>query len=161
MSVRALHLVGDHHVGVQIRVTGAAVPMVKGRGDHALSSDLGTTLRPGPGKQHPLLQEGQDVVDGSPVRLGHGLLLNRAREGPQHTGRFRHGEGEVEPGHRDRTRAVVLAGLDLGHRTGVRLLVEIGRQRRDTGRDPLLHRRKGRIGPPQRHPGERISPGTE
>jgi hypothetical protein len=122
---------------------------------------LGTPSRPSASEQHPLLNKREDVVDGGPVRLGYGLLLNRAREGPQHTGRFRHSEGEVEPGHRDRTRAVALGGLDLGHRTRPRLLVEIAWKRRDPGSDPLVHRRELRIRTPQGLAGERIPAGSK
>jgi hypothetical protein len=62
-----LDLVGDGDVGVQIGVTGAAVPMRERCRDQTMDVDLPHTLRPLPGEQGVLLDEGQGIAYGRVV----------------------------------------------------------------------------------------------
>jgi hypothetical protein len=61
--VEGLDLVGHRHVGVQIRVAGAAVPVGERSGDKASDIDLADALRPGPGERSMLLNERQRIRD--------------------------------------------------------------------------------------------------
>ena len=66
-SVEGLHLVRDCDVGVQIRVASPAVPVGKRGRNQAADVDLPDPLRPSPGEQGVLLNEGQRVRDRSLV----------------------------------------------------------------------------------------------
>jgi hypothetical protein len=65
--IKGLHLVCHRHVGVQIRITRPAVPVGERGSDQASDVDLPDALRPGPGEQGMLLDEGQSVLHGSVV----------------------------------------------------------------------------------------------
>ena len=60
--VKGLHLVGDGDVGVQIGVTGAAVPVGERGRDQPGDIDLPHPLRPLPGEQRMLLDEAQSIA---------------------------------------------------------------------------------------------------
>ena len=77
--VQGLHLVRHRHMGVQIRITGPAVPMGE-RGRHqAADVDLPDPLRTGPGEQRLLLNEPQRI----PHRGLMGLLDDRRDGGSE------------------------------------------------------------------------------
>jgi len=56
--VRALRPVGDHHVGVQVRVVLAGVPVVERGSDHAVDVDLGGAVGADPGAGDVPLEQG-------------------------------------------------------------------------------------------------------
>ena len=63
LLVRTLHLVGDRHVRVQIRITDARVPVVEDRRGDAERVDLRLSDVTGPGQRRVLLQPLERVVD--------------------------------------------------------------------------------------------------
>jgi hypothetical protein len=65
--VEGLHLVRDRDMGVQIRVSGAAVAVGERGRDQATHVDLPDPLWPGPSEQSMLLDEGQCVLYGGVV----------------------------------------------------------------------------------------------
>ena len=115
--VGALDPVGDDHMGVQVRVTVAGVPMVEPRCEHPAGTDLHGPLGADTREQGPVLNQPEDVDDRGVMRAGHrgpGLL---AAQTPQDAGRLRDRERQVEPGHHPRRiRLRPQAQRDPGHR---------------------------------------------
>lgn len=107
--MQSLDAVGDHDVGVQMRVTGAGVVMVvAGRdqpGDVGLDDGAVPVRGAGAGSRDLAFHEGEYLVDRLVVRLGDQRLRARVGHCPQRRDRLRHGEREVEPGNRMPGRA--------------------------------------------------------
>ena len=133
--VQALDFVRDHQVGVQVRVTGAGVPVVERGRDRSPNRDLRDTLTPDASEQRVRLDQLKALRYGVAVRGGDAGLRGRISQCPQHADRLRHRERQVEPGHRDRGPPAVLLGLDAGDRGDPFGLRQVGRQRDDAGRD--------------------------
>ena len=68
-SVEGLHLVSDSHMGVQVRVAGAAVAVGERGCDQPLHVDLPYPVGAGAAKQGVSFDEAQRVGDGGPVGL--------------------------------------------------------------------------------------------
>ena len=88
-----LDLVADHHVRMQVRVTGTGVVVVVGGGDDTANVDLGDRAvacgRAGAGGGDLTLHEGDHVGNGVMVGLGDQGLRACVSDGPQHAGGFR------------------------------------------------------------------------
>ncbi|OIQ85148.1 hypothetical protein GALL_330100 [mine drainage metagenome] len=160
-TVRALDLVRDHHMGVQVRIPGPGVPVVKRRGQHPTRRALLTPTRASPSEQGRPLDEPQRVLDRGPVGCQDRAPGRVVGHRPQRRDRLRWRERQIEPRHRARVRLSQLHtgdGLDCrrpplgGHRVG-----ELG----ELGRDALGDRGEHRVRAPQRRPGHRIPAGAE
>ncbi len=104
---------GDHHVGVQVRVTGAGVVVVEHGHRQAPGGELGDAALPRPGQRGVLLQHRQRGV---PRRLMRGPDRRAHRrpviDGPDQRGGLDRGEHDIEPGDGGPCPAG-LGGLDL------------------------------------------------
>ena len=110
------HLVGDDHVGVELRVSGARVVVVVGDGGDSGDADLGhgavAVGDAGPGGGDLALEEVEHVGDRRVMRLRDPLLGGRVGDSPQHRHRLRDAEGEVEARHRLAHAGSGLLGFD-------------------------------------------------
>ncbi len=162
--VGALHPVGDHDMGVQVRVVVAGVPVVERRGDHPPGLHLRHAVRADPGPGHVPLHDREDVGDGLPVRGVDRVAGRIVGQRPQHADRLRDREGAVEPGHR--AAPVGTGGVDVrgaaqggaGHRVGA-----VGEQSRHLRRRHLRPGRQavavGQAGEAAAQPGARRGAG--
>jgi hypothetical protein len=87
-SVEGLHLVGNRDVGVQVGVSGAAVAVGESRRNQSTHVDLPDAVGAGTAEQCVLFDEGQRVVDGSPVGLFNMRGNRRFGERPQRRDAF-------------------------------------------------------------------------
>jgi hypothetical protein len=156
-----LDLVGDDDVGVQLRITSAAVVVVERRGDHPGDIHLGDRpVRPGradPRGGDLTLDQADDVVDGGVVRR-HDLAAGvGVGEGPQRRHALRDREGEVVPGDRPTRPPRLLLRRDSRHRGRELGRVEVRVEGVGAGGDPLGGRDEPRVRPTQRRPRCRVA----
>lgn len=98
--------VGDHDVGVEQRVAGAAGAVVEGGGDHAVGQDLLALAAPVSGLA---LEVRDHLVDGFPVGLADRRSLGVVAERPEDRHALGRPEREVEAGAG--LRRVVVGGV--------------------------------------------------
>ena len=87
-------------VGVQLRVTGAGVPVVERGRDHPAHVLADRAGVPGAGREHLRLPVRDHRLQRAPVRRVDPRPGGFVRERPRHRDALRDGEGQVEPGHR-------------------------------------------------------------
>ena len=114
--VRAVDLVGDDEVGVQVRVPRTGVPVVEPGRDQAIDLLLLAAVGSGSSERRGVLQEGQRMLDGGPVRGQNRRLGGLVGHRPQGRDRLRRGERQVEPCHRRRGSLGQLHAGDRGDR---------------------------------------------
>ena len=139
LPVDAQDLAGQHQVGVQVGVTGAAGAVIERRGDQAVGVDLRDTTGAGAGEAGLPLDVGEGFLPRLPVRFLDLFTHLVTRHRPQCRHRLGRRERQVIPRHRLPFRAA-LAGEELRDRRGV------PRRRRPAH---VQQRRPGR-GQPQR-----------
>jgi len=98
-SIEGLDLVGDRHVGVQIRVAGPAVPVSERGSDQASDVDLPDPLRPSPAEQGMLLDERQSILDRGLMGLFDHSRHRRIGNRPQRGHRLHWRERQVVASH--------------------------------------------------------------
>ena len=99
ICANGLHLVADHQVGVQVRVTGARVAVIKGGGDQSGGVDLGDTVGAHAGKRGVFFEKFESFGDGLMVAVLDGAGDRRRRDRPQGRHGFDWGERQVVAGH--------------------------------------------------------------
>ena len=108
LAVQGLHLVRDRDVGVQVGVPGAGVAVRERGRDQSGHVDLTDPVRPQPGEQGPLFEEGEGVADGGLMGALDAGGGGRVGQRPQDRDTLHRGEGQVEPGDRGGPGAGVL-----------------------------------------------------
>ncbi len=98
--VGALDLVGDHQVGVQVRVVQPGVDMLEPDRDQPARPDLPAPGGAEAGAHHRVLHEVQGLGQGGAVGGHDGGARRLVAQRPQHRRRLRHREHQVKP--RDR-----------------------------------------------------------
>ena len=135
-AVQGLDAVGEHDVGVQVRVTGAGIPVIERRRHHPADRFLEGAVVAGAGEHDLLLRPPQGDGDGVAVRGVDRLLRRGVGDRPHRRHRLRHRERQVE--RRDRPRhprlAALLLRLDHRHRSRPVSDAQPGRKRLDAGR---------------------------
>src|SRR5665648_364502 len=160
-AVVSLDLVGDHDVGVQVRVPGPGVPMVEGGGEHAASGDLATPRVPGPSEQSCAFDEPERIIYRCPMRPKDGERSPVIGQRPQGRHGLRWRARQVETGHRRRLGLGQLKTGDRLDRHRSRLGRHRRRQRRRPRRDALRRGDGRRVWPPEGRAGDRVLPRSE
>ena len=109
--VDALDLVRHRDMGVEIRVAGPGVPVMKHRRGHPGDIDLRLPPVPRPGERRMGLQPVQAVRDGGGVGVEDRLPGRLRPDPPQHRHRLHRGEHQVVTGHRLPPPRPLLRGL--------------------------------------------------
>ncbi len=125
-AVVALDLVGDEHVGVQVRVVEPGVDMLEACGDEPAGGDLLAAAGADAGAHHLALDEVEGLGQRGMMRLDDGGTGGLVAQRPQHRGGLGHGEDQVEAG--DRRAASPALGEGDAERLTIRRVAAIAEQ---------------------------------
>ena len=143
-AVRGLDAVGDHDVGVQMRVAGAGVPVIERGRDTPRTSSCTTPAGAGAGEEDVLL--GLAERDAIASWCAWWITAWVAASASAHTTDTDFGTLKVRSnpatGRRSRASRAALLGLDRRDRRRAFGAVSVGRQRRDPVRDALPQRQR-------------------